>query len=104
MLSCPPATTQWASPALMAWAPSITALRPEPQTLLMVTAPTLGSIPALIWAWRAGARPWPPVHQGPHTNFSPLPATHAGPFHRRLDGDGAEVRGLEWSEPAEELA
>ncbi len=38
--SMPPATTISASPALMAWAASITAFRPEPQTLLMVRAAT----------------------------------------------------------------
>jgi hypothetical protein len=40
MLSMPPATTTSASPARMACAASITALRPEPQTLLIVNAPT----------------------------------------------------------------
>src|SRR5262249_30434218 len=60
MLSWPPATMQSASPALIAWAPSITAFRPEPQTLLIVSAPTCGSMPALICACRAGACPCPP--------------------------------------------
>src|SRR5213592_1833431 len=37
MDSMPPATTHCSSPALIAWAASITALRPEPQTLLTVS-------------------------------------------------------------------
>ena len=40
-------------------APSITALRPEPQTLLMVVALTESGNPALRAAWRAGAWPAP---------------------------------------------
>ena len=43
----PPATITWASPARMDAAPSITALRPEPQTLLMVVALTESGNPAL---------------------------------------------------------
>ena len=39
MFSVPPATTTSASPHWMAWAASITAFRPEPQTLLTVVAP-----------------------------------------------------------------
>ena len=40
MDSMPPATTTSASPVGMPCAASITALRPEPQTLLMVRAAT----------------------------------------------------------------
>ena len=40
MLSMPPATTSDASPARIAWSASMTALSPEPQTLLTVSAPT----------------------------------------------------------------
>ena len=36
----PPATTTSCSPAAMALAPNTTAFRPEPHTLLTVTAPT----------------------------------------------------------------
>jgi hypothetical protein len=60
MDSWPPATTHSASPALMAWEASITAFRPEPQTMLTVTAGIDGGRPAWIWAWRAGAWPEPP--------------------------------------------
>ena len=40
MLSMPPATMTPASPSRIAWSASMTALRPEPQTLLTVVAPT----------------------------------------------------------------
>jgi len=50
MLSIPPATTREASPALIAWAASMQALRLEPQTLLIVVAPTVGGRPAKIAA------------------------------------------------------
>ena len=42
------------------FAADITARIPEPQTLLIVTAATLGGIPAARAAWRAGAWPTPP--------------------------------------------
>jgi hypothetical protein len=58
--SMPPDTTHSASPALMAWAASITAFKPEPHTLLMVRAGTVPGTPAWIIAWRAGACPEPP--------------------------------------------
>jgi len=78
MLSWPPATMQSASPALMAWAASITAFRPEPQTLFTVSAPTCGSMPALIWAWRAGACPCPPWTTWPMiTSSTCVPLTPA---------------------------
>ena len=38
--SMPPATAMSMSPVWMPWCASITALRPEPQTLLMVSAAT----------------------------------------------------------------
>src|SRR5688500_17993794 len=48
MLSTPPATKSWPSPARTAWAARITALRLAPQTLLTVIAPTLvGSPPSM---------------------------------------------------------
>jgi hypothetical protein len=51
----PPATTTSASPAATACAAIHTALSPDPQTLLMVTAPTERGRPARAAAWRAGA-------------------------------------------------
>src|SRR5712691_9480887 len=59
MFSIPPATTTSLSPALIDCAASITALRPEPQTLLTVKAPTLTGIPAWIADCRAGFCPSP---------------------------------------------
>ena len=60
MDSCPPARITWLSPARMDCAASITALSPEPHTLLMVSAETWSGRPALIAACRAGACPTPP--------------------------------------------
>ncbi len=59
MDSMPPARSTFASPALMACAASITALRPEPQTLLTVKAATETGSPALSAACRAGFCPTP---------------------------------------------
>jgi hypothetical protein len=44
--SMPPATITSASPALMAWAASMTVLRPEPQTLFTVVQGTRFGMPA----------------------------------------------------------
>ena len=65
MASCPPATMHSASPALIACEASITALSPEPHTLLMVSAGMAGGRPAWISAWRAGACPEPPCTTWP---------------------------------------
>ncbi len=43
----------------MACAASITAFRPEPQTLFTVIAGTVSGMPPWIAAWRAGAWPTP---------------------------------------------
>ena len=59
MFSWPPAMTMSASPHLTACAASITALRPEPQTTLMVIAGTSFGMPDLMSAWRAGFCPLP---------------------------------------------
>src|SRR3954469_17970812 len=57
-------------------AASITAFRPEPQTLLMVMALTLDGTPALSIAWRAGACPTPPWMTLPMmTSFTSLAGT-----------------------------
>ncbi len=55
----PPATTRRASPARIAWAASMTALSPEPQTLFTVRAGMVAGSPALTAACRAGACPAP---------------------------------------------
>ncbi len=46
MFSVPPAATTPASPQAIAWQASITAFSPEPQTLLIVVAPTPAGSPA----------------------------------------------------------
>ena len=59
MLSMPPATIRSASPARMACAASITALSPEPHTLLTVNAAIESGSPAFSAACRAGFCPTP---------------------------------------------
>src|SRR5213079_1275363 len=75
----PPETTHCASAALIACAASITALSPEPQTLLIVIAGTVPGRPAWIAAWRAGAWPTPPCSTLPMITSS----TAAGPTPAR---------------------
>src|SRR5476649_1056864 len=65
MFSWPPATTISASPHLTACAASMTALSPEPHTLLMVIPGTLCGNPALMTVWRAGFWPAPAVNTWP---------------------------------------
>ena len=61
----PPATTVLESPTSRDCPPSITALSPDPHTLLIVIQGTLGGNPAKIAAWRAGAYPTPAVRTQP---------------------------------------
>ncbi|SAL88548.1 hypothetical protein AWB68_08812 [Caballeronia choica] len=65
MFSWPPAITMSASPAMIALAASITAFRPEPQTLLIVMPGTADGSPALMSDWRAGFWPDPAVSTWP---------------------------------------
>ena len=48
--------------ARIAWAPSATVRRPEPQTMLMLQAGAAMGMPAAIEAWRAGFWPWAAVN------------------------------------------
>ena len=57
--SMPPATAISMSPVAIPCAASITAFRPEPQTLLIVSAATWSASPPLSAAWRAGFCPLP---------------------------------------------
>ncbi len=57
--SMPPATTSSASPARISAAASMIALRPEPQTRLIVVALVVSGSPARSVACRAGAWPTP---------------------------------------------
>jgi hypothetical protein len=70
MFSMPPATTTSASPARISAAASITALRPEPQTRLMVVALVVTGSPASSAAWRAGACPAPACRTWPISTSS----------------------------------
>ena len=72
MLSMPPATIESASPARIAWAASMTALRPEPHTLLIVTAAMVSGKPALRAACRAGFWPTPAWMHIAHDDFVDL--------------------------------
>jgi hypothetical protein len=68
--SIPPATTISASPRRTACAASIAAFSPEPQTLLIVSAPAVSGRPAFSAAWRAGAWPMPAVTTLPRMHSS----------------------------------
>src|SRR5262245_18233358 len=70
MFSMPPERIVFASPTLMVCVASLTAYSPEPHTLLMVSAPTLGCTPPWINAWRAGAWPSPAVSTLPRITSS----------------------------------
>ena len=65
MFSCPPATTISLSPVATAWAASMTDLRPEPHTALIVKAGVSLATPAFIIAWRAGFWPTPAASTWP---------------------------------------
>src|SRR5688572_6629853 len=70
MLSMPPHTATSMSPARIACAASITALRPEPHTLLTVKAPTESGTPPRRAAWRAGFCPSPAASTQPRITSS----------------------------------
>src|SRR5213596_679284 len=63
------------SPARIAWAASITALSPDPHTLLMVSAGTVPGRPAWIAACRPGAWPTPPWSTFPMITSSTAPSS-----------------------------
>jgi hypothetical protein len=92
--SMPPATTMSCSPATMALAPYTTAFRPEPHTLLTVTAPTLSGTPAPIDAWPRGRLPDAGRQHAAHVHLADAAervARDAGARERLLDGDGAQL-------------
>src|SRR5688572_15736654 len=59
--SMPPATAMSMSPVAIPCDASITAFRPEPHTLLMVSAATFSLSPPFNAAWRAGFCPTPAI-------------------------------------------
>src|SRR5215470_17009256 len=75
MDSMPPATTTSESPVAIPWAASITDLRPEPQTLLIVRAATSTGSPAPRAACRAGACPRPAETTLPRITSSTWPGS-----------------------------
>jgi hypothetical protein len=94
MLSMPPATNRSSSPARTAWAASMTAFRPEPQTLLIVVAPTDSGSPAKMAAWRAGFCPSPaettlPMITSSIAAGSWMPARSTAAFTTRAPSWGA---------------
>lgn len=62
MLSVPAATTIWALPVMIVWAPTMRALMEEAHTLLMVVATVDSGRPAPMAHWRAGF--WPRLGEG----------------------------------------
>src|SRR5690348_6604848 len=62
----------------MAWAPSATVRKPEPQTMLMLQAGAAMGMPAAMEAWRAGFWPWAAVRTWPRiTSETSSPVTLA---------------------------
>ena len=93
--SIPPAIASSASPARISAAASMIALRPEPQTRLMVVAEVPFGRPALSAAWRAGAWPTPAWRTWPIRTSSTWARgrVEAGPFDGGPDRDATEFRG-----------
>ncbi len=91
MDSMPPATYRSPSPARIEAAANMIALRPEPQTRLMVVAGVVSARPARRSAWRAGAWPDPGPEDLAHDD---LVDGHAVREPRALHG-GADRRGTQ---------
>ena len=105
--SCSPCrrpTISSASPARIAWAASITALRPEPHTLLTVKAAMVSGRPALSAACRAGFWPTPACSTLPMMTSSTRPGGAWRGAALRASGDGAELQGRHIRQGAEVLA
>ena len=101
MFSIPPATTMSTSPARIICEAIATALRPEPQTMLIVVAGTSFGTPAPIDTWRAGFWPSPAVDAAEH-DLVHLLAGDLGPLERGTHSPRAELGGRDVLElPAE---
>src|SRR4029453_2133535 len=68
----PPATTMSTSPVAIPCAASMTAFRPDPQTLLMFSAATWSARPPPSAAWRAGFCPTPALTTLPMMHSSTI--------------------------------
>src|SRR5712671_4827288 len=104
MLSMPPATTISESPVWIPWAARATAFKPDPQTLLMVSAATSGRRPPPSAACRAGFCPSPADTTLPMMTSSTLDGARPARSHAarmtRLPSCGA-VKGFNvpWNFP-----
>ena len=89
----------------MAWAPEMTAFRPEPQTLLSVQAGVgrRGGRRRCA-ACRAGRLAHAGLEHVAHHDLVDRRRVDAGALERRADGDGAEPRGRDGGQAAEERA
>lgn len=94
MLSIPPAITISASPQRIAWAAMVTLFKPEPQSLLTVSAGTLLGRPALMADCLAGFCPQPAVSTWPRITSSTLagsrPVFQEGANHDAAQFDGTD--------------
>ena len=102
--SMPPATAISMSPVRMPCCASITALRPEPHTLLMVSAATWSARPPLSAACRAGAWPTPRRDDVAHDALVDERRIDAGARDGLANDQRAELRRGEVLQRAEELA
>ena len=101
----PPATATSASPARISAAASMIALRPDPQTRLIVVALVVSGRPARSAAWRAGAWPAPACSTWPiRTSSIGVSIGQAGALDRRADRDAAELDGGNVGQRPAELA
>src|SRR6266850_952161 len=78
----------WASPALIACAASITALRPDPHTLLMVSAGTDRGLPR-------GGLAFATLHDIAENDFIDRAGVDPRPLHGFLHDDRAKLRRAE---------
>ena len=102
--SMPPPTPTSMSPARIAWSSIPTARMPDAQTLLIVSEETSFGIPALICAWRDGICPCARLEHLAHHDVLDLLGRHVGALQRGLDGDAAELGGVQGRQAAAELA
>ena len=91
MASWPPATMQSASPALMACEASMTALSPEPQTLLMVSAGMAGGKAGVNQGLPGGSLARAALHHLPHDDLIHAAGLDPGARDGLADDHGSEL-------------
>ena len=104
MFSWPPAMTISLSPSRIACAASITALRPEPQTLLMVIAGTSCEQAGLDERLARRVLAGTGLQHLAEDDFADLRAVQARALQQRLEHGGAEFGRRNLGERAAELA